>query len=93
MNLTLPALALVATLVCGCATTASEWETRFGDAVRAARAAQLVDPQASRRNVTPPMSDGKATAGAQTGYASSYGYAVKESKQPPLTVLPVVGGQ
>ena len=60
--------------------------------MRGARAAQLVDPQASRRNVSPPVADGKATAGAQTGYASSYGYAVKEAKQPPLTVLPV-GGQ
>jgi hypothetical protein len=84
----LPTLCLVAAALCGCVATAPEWETRFGDAVRQSRAAQVIDPAAPSRNVTAPGADGKATAGALTGYATSYGYAVKEAKQPPLTVLP-----
>jgi hypothetical protein len=88
MKTTLAVLALLAPLA-GCVATAPEWESRFGDALRQARAAQAIDPDASSRNVTAPVVDGKAVAGAQTGYAGSYGYAVKEAKQPPLTVIPV----
>ena len=88
-KLTLPALCLVAAVLSGCVATAPEWDSRFGDAARQARAAQVIDPDAPRRNVAPPVIDGKATAGAQTGYSASYGYAVKEARQPPLTVLPV----
>lgn len=82
------ALFLFSTLLCGCVAPAPEWEKRFGDAARQVRAAQIIDLDASSRNTTAPVIDGKATAGAQTGYATSYGYAVKEGKQPPLAVLP-----
>ena len=87
MNSTLPALCLVPSLLCGCVAPAPEWSHRFGDAARQLRAAQTIDVDAPSRNTTPPMIDGKATSGAQTGYATSYGYAVKEAKQPPLNVL------
>jgi hypothetical protein len=84
----LPTLCLFACTLCGCVATAPEWEARFGDAARQASAAQVIDPNAPTRNGKPPLVDGKAVAGAQTGYASSYGYAVKETKQPSLTVAP-----
>ena len=89
MNSTLPTLCLVPALLCGCVAAAPEWNKNFGDAARQLRAAQTIDVDAPSRNTTPPMIDGKATSGAQTGYATSYGYAVKEARQPPLTVLQV----
>jgi hypothetical protein len=89
MKSTLPALCVVPALLCGCVAPASEWNKSFGDAARQLRAAQVIDVDAPRRNTTPPVIDGKATSGAQTGYATSYGYAVKEARQAPLTVLPV----
>jgi|AraplaMF_Col_mMF_1032025.scaffolds.fasta_scaffold01117_5 hypothetical protein len=72
----------------GCAATAPDWESRFGDAARQARATQVIDPGASSRNTTGPVIDSKATAGAQTNYATSYGYAVKEVKAPAITLVP-----
>ena len=89
MKSTLPTLFLTAALLCGCVATAPEWNKNFGDAARQLRAAQTIDVDSPSRNITPPVIDGKATSGAQTGYATSYGYAVKEAKQPPLTVLQV----
>ncbi len=88
MKTAIVVLSLLAPLA-GCVATAPDWESRFGDAARQMRATQVIDPDAPSRNVAAPVVDGKAVAGAQTGYAGSYGYAVKEAKQPPLTVLPV----
>ena len=68
MKSTLPALCLVAALLCGCVATTPEWSQRFGDAARQVRAAQTIDVDAPSRNTTPPVIDGKATSGAQTGY-------------------------
>jgi len=81
------ALSLLCASLAGCALTAPEWESRFGDAARQARAAQVIDPAASRRNTTGPVIDSKATAGAQTNYATSYGYAIKEVKPPAITLV------
>ena len=89
MKLISPALCLVASLLGGCTATSPEWNKTFGDATRQLRAAQTIDVDAPSRNTAPPVIDGKATSGALTGYATSYGYAVKEAKQPPLTVLQV----
>jgi len=88
MKPTLPALCLISALLVGCVATAPEWNARFGDAARQARAAQVIDPNAPSRNVAAPVIDSKATAGAQTGYATSYGYAVKEVKPPAITLVP-----
>jgi len=74
-------------LLCACVSASPEWDARFGDAARQARASQTIDPAASTRNVAQPAIDGKATAGAQTKYATSYDYAVKEAKQPALTIV------
>lgn len=77
-----------AAVLCGCTATAPQWEKTFGDSVRQTRAAQVIDPDAARRNTKGPVIDSKATAGAQTGYATSYGYAVKEAKPPAITLVP-----
>jgi hypothetical protein len=71
---------------CAAASSSPEWDRRFGDAARQVRAAQVIDPQASQRNKDIQGIDGKAAAGAMKGYAESYGYAVKEAKQPALSI-------
>lgn len=87
MTRTLLMLAMGAALA-ACATTAPDWEARFGDATRQARSAQLIDPNAAQRPAAPMLIDGKAAAGAQTRYSASYGYAVKDAPAPALNVAP-----
>jgi hypothetical protein len=65
---------------CAAATSSPDWDSRFGDAARQVRAAQVIDPQAPARNTDIQGIDGKAAAGAMKGYAKSYGYAVEEPK-------------
>lgn len=86
MKRTLSLLILSAALLAGCAATAPEWESTFGDAARQVRAAQVIDPAASTRNTGLPPTDGKAVAGAQKAYAESFGYGPKEAKQPALAI-------
>lgn len=84
--------ALVAGLA-SCALTAPEWESRFGDASRQARALQVIDPDAPNRQRGGELADGKAVAGAQKAYSKSYGYAVEEPRQPALPVIPTSGSR
>lgn len=91
MNVHLATRLVVASLVTACAQTAPNWESRFGDAARQAAAQQVIDPNASSRNTGPMRTDGKATSGAMKGYADSFGYAVKEVKQPEITLAPATG--
>lgn len=84
--------AVVLAALLGCAQTSPDWDQRFGDAARQARAAQTSDPNAPTRNTTITGVDGKAAAGAMKAYADSYGYAVKESR-PPVQVLPTTGSR
>jgi type IV pilus biogenesis protein CpaD/CtpE len=91
----MPARCAVWTLVAvltGCASAAPDWESRHGDASRQMHAAQVIDPQAPTRNRDIQGVDGKAAAGVVRAYAESYGYGVKEPKQPALT-LNTTGGQ
>lgn len=92
MKCTFVIVAALAPWLAGCANTAPEWEGSFGDSARQLRAAQVIDPAAASRNTGPLMVDGKAAAGAQKAYSDSYGYAVKEASQQPLT-LPTTGGK
>lgn len=87
MKATMRTLCLACVALAGCVATAPQWESRFGDAARQARAGQVIDPAAPSRNLVGPVIDSKATAGAQTGYATSYGYAVKEVKPPAITLV------
>jgi hypothetical protein len=73
-------------LLAGCAQTSPQWESTFGDASRQLRATQVIDPAAPSRQAQLAGVDGKAAAGAMKSYAESYGYAVKEAKQPSVSI-------
>ena len=89
MNTSTSMLVLGALVLGACAQTAPTWESRFGDAARQAVALQVLDPGAPGRDRGPMRTDGKAVSGVMTGYAQSYGYAVKEAKQPEISITPV----
>ena len=64
---------VLATLVCGCANTPpSRYEQSFGEAVRQARALQLVDPAASRNTDPVTGVDGRAARAAIDLYQESF---------------------
>lgn len=69
-------LSLAAALLAlgGCAATTPQWEARFGDSVRQARAQQLVDPAAAGHSPRPEGLDGKAAAANMRDYADYYDY-------------------
>lgn len=70
----------------GCGSTTPELDARFGDAVRAAREAQTLNPGASA-NKDPVLGlDGKAAVHAQERYEDSF-------KSPPKTFDITTGGQ
>jgi hypothetical protein len=64
----------------GCAATTPQWEARFGDSVRQARAQQLVDPAAAGRAQRPEGLDGKAAAANMRDYADYYDYLERGPK-------------
>jgi len=84
--------ALSALLLAACAEIAPNWEANFGHATRQAAAQQVLDPAAPSRNRAAMRTDGKAASGSMKGYADSYGYAVKEAKQPEIAIVPSQGG-
>jgi hypothetical protein len=73
-------------LLSGCVSTSPDWESNFGDAARQVRAAQVINPNAPTQNTGIGNTDGNAVAGAQKSYSESYGYGVKEAKQPALSI-------
>lgn len=74
----------LATQLTGCASTTPELDAKFGDAVRAARDKQILNPAASA-NQDPVLGvDGKAAVSAQDRYNDSF-------KAPPKT-FEVIGG-
>ena len=77
-----------ATQFTGCGSTTPELDAKFGDAVRAAREAQTLNPAASS-NKDPVLGlDGKAAVQAQERYQDSF-------KSPPKTfdITTTTGGQ
>jgi hypothetical protein len=78
-------LLLLATLLAlaGCNTT-PRWDAAFGQSVRQARAAQLIDPAAATRGPVPLGLDGKASAGVMRDYAEYYGYGPRDAKPVPV---------
>lgn len=70
----------------GCSST-PQWDARFGDSLRQARAQQTIDPDAANRAAAANGVDGKAAVGALKTYAESYGYAVREPR-PAAVLLP-----
>lgn len=81
---TMQAFAVAALLaLSGCAATTPEWDARFGDAARQARAQQLVDPAAGGRAPAPEGLDGKAAAATQRDYADYYDYVERPARPEP----------
>ena len=80
------ALLALAALLGGCASTTPQLDARFGNALRAADAAQVIDPAAAR-NANPVAGlDGRSAAAAQARYEHAAG-----SAGAPPSVLGTVG--
>jgi len=71
-------LVLLALTGCG---TAPHWESRFGQAVREARLAQTLDPEAGLSEAPLPLTDGKSIAGSLGKYNASYGHGMRSLQQ------------
>ncbi len=71
LALTLAALGFAA-LLAGCASTTPVMDSKFGDAVRQARTAQTLNPNASANRDPVLGIDGKAGAAAQERYQESF---------------------
>jgi hypothetical protein len=85
--LTTVALGL-ATQLTGCVSTTPELDAKFGDAVRAAREAQTLNPTASA-NQDPVLGvDGKAAVNAQERYQESF-----KSPPPTFEIINMTGGR
>lgn len=65
-------LLALSTLLGGCAATSPQWEANFGNAVRAAVAAQVADPAAVRNADPIAGMDGRAAQAAQRQYEQSF---------------------
>ena len=93
MNTSTSMLILGTVVLGACAQTSPGWDSRFGDATRQAVSLQVIDPDAPSRSRGPMRTDGKAVSGVMTGYAQSFGYAVKEAKQPEISIAPAAAGR
>lgn len=83
------AIGLASVLVAGCAENRYREEENFGDAVRAAKARQIVNPDAGRSAPAPDGIDGTAAKATMDRYQKSF-----ESPPPPANVFTIgVGGQ
>lgn len=71
-------MAAVASFTAGCATTTPEYDKHFGEAVRASRAQQTINPDASRNSDQVAGIDGQAANEAMGRYHDSF-------KSPPPT--------
>ncbi len=67
----LMSLVMLLACCCGCAST-PQWESRFGDATRAAFAQQVMHPDAGRANRSVDGIDGASAAAAQERYRKSF---------------------
>jgi hypothetical protein len=69
----------------GCMTSSPIWEAHFGEAVKADRQAQIIDPLAGEHAPSKPGIDGKSAAAAMALYDKSY-------VQPPTSASPFAIG-
>jgi hypothetical protein len=56
----------------GCMTSSPIWEAHFGEAVKAASQAQIIDPQAAQHSPSTPGIDANSAVSAMTQYDKSY---------------------
>ena len=77
-------LAALALALAGCASSTPQWDARFGDSVRAALAAQAIDPAAARNRNPVAGLDGKAARAALERYEHSF--TTPPAPPPPMSV-------
>ncbi len=83
---TIPILA-VALCLAGCATPTPNWDMRFGEAVRDARLAMTINPDAGKAPDKNPGIDGRSAALAVTRYQNSF-----RDPPPPVNVITLGAG-
>ncbi len=71
-KLAIASVGLVALLVAGCAENRYREEEGFGDAVRAAKARQIINPDASRSTARPDGMDGHSAKATIDRYEKSF---------------------
>lgn len=87
-KLAVASVGLVALLVAGCAENRYREPENFGDAVRAAQARQIINPDASRSTARPDGMDGAAAKSTIDRYQKSF-----ETPPAPVNVFTIgVGG-
>jgi hypothetical protein len=69
----------------GCMTSSPIWEAHFGEAVRAATQAQIIDPHAGEHTPSTPGIDGNSAVSAMNQYDKSFA-------QPPTMANPFTIG-
>jgi hypothetical protein len=69
----------------GCLSTTPIWDSHFGQSVRTASQAQIIDPDAAIHHPSASGIDGKAAVAAMSNYNASF-------QQPPQTANPFVIG-
>lgn len=77
---------ILAAALCGACSTTPHYDARFGDAVRQARLAQTIDPNAGARHGQALGIDGAAAAEAQKRYHDSF------KAPPPVVNVINIGG-
>ena len=83
-RLAIVSVGLVALLAAGCAENRYREEEGFGDAVRAAKARQIINPDASRNTARPDGMDGHTAKATIDRYEKSF-----ETPPPPVNVFTI----
>lgn len=83
-RLAMTTLCLAALLAAGCAENRYREEEGFGDAVRAAKARQIINPDASRNTARPDGMDGPSAKSTVDRYQKSF-----EIPPPPVNVFTI----
>ncbi|WP_322049950.1 hypothetical protein [Paraburkholderia bannensis] len=78
-------LAALCTLLGGCMTSTPVWDAHFGEAVRAVKQAQVMDPHAAEHNPSAQGVDGQSAVSAMTQYDKSF-------SAPPVSTNPYTIG-
>ncbi|MBI1891477.1 MAG: hypothetical protein HYS18_12575 [Burkholderiales bacterium] len=78
------AAATCAVWLAGCVSTPSQTDEQFGNAVRAAKAVQTINPEASRNTKAPTGLEGTAAKATMDRYEKSF-----ESPPPPVNVFTI----
>ncbi|NMM79517.1 hypothetical protein B2J86_00985 [Acidovorax sp. SRB_14] len=82
-----PAIALLITLLTGCASVTPNYDAKFGDAVREAKLKMMINPDAGRNPDQVLGMDGKSARESMIIYQGTY-----KAPPPPVNVINIGGG-